>query len=249
MAFGSAAGAHESCRFGFRAAVRALMAQGLTFLPAHNCLVFFSLGSFFFFSSWMNHLFHMGCDGEPFLPKFVSSFSKLQLALITMVTCISAPCQGAPVNANRLRMGKLFLFWLPCKNISADFFLPSLIFPLTVISFHPDEPLGTPLGSTNTKCSRGSLANKPEILTHSLSSNKRIDSKHINHPSSFIQTTAQVARCYCVLVIKQCSLNPKNITNPPLPLNIHNSILRNDKTSKADLEICSQRIRKHKVST
>lgn len=112
MAFGSAAGAHESQRFGFRAAVRALMAERLVFLPAYYCLVgFFSLGSFFF--SWMNHLFHMGCEGKPFLPKFVSFFSKLRLALITMVTCMSAPCQGAPVNSNQLRTGNYSCFyWL-----------------------------------------------------------------------------------------------------------------------------------------
>lgn len=190
----------------------------------------------------------MGCDGKPFLPKFVSFFSKLQLALITMVTCISAPCQGAPVNANQLRTGKLFFFLLAYKNISADFFFPSLVFPLTVISVHADELLGSPLGSTNTKCSRDSLTNKPEILTYSLSSNNRINSKHINHASSSIQRTAQVARGYCVLVIKQCSLNPKNITNSLLPLNIHNSILRNDKTLKGNLGICSQHIRKHNAT-
>lgn len=186
----------------------------------------------------------MGCEGKPFLPKFVSFFSKLRWALITMVTCISAPCQGAPVNANQLRMGKWFLFLLAYKNISADFFFPSLIFPLIVISVHPDELLGTPLSSTNTKCSRDSPSNKPEILTYSLSSNNRIDSKHINHPSSFIQRTAQVARGYCVLVIKQCSLNPKNVTNSLLPLNMHNSILRNDKNLKANLGICSLHIKK-----
>lgn len=198
----------------------------LSFLP---CDLFL-----FLFSSWMNHLFHMGCDGKPFLPKFVIVVSKLQLALITMVTCISAPCQGAPVNANQLRKRKWFLFLLAYKSISADFFFPSLVFSLTVISVHPDELLGSPLGRTNAKCSRDSLANKQEILTFSLSSNNRIDSKHINHPSSFIQRTAQVARGYCVLVIKQCSLNPMNVTNSLLPLNIHNSVLRNDKTSKGN---------------
>lgn len=185
----------------------------------------------------------MGCDGKPFLPKFVSFFSKLQLALITMVTC-----QGAPVNANQLRMGKWFLFLLAYKNISADFFLPKSYFPIDCYFRSSWWTLGTPLDGTNTKCSRDSLANKPEILTYSLSSNTTIDSKHINHPSSFIQRTAQVARGYCVLVIKQCSLNPKNMTNSLFPSNIHNSILRNDKTLKANLGICSQHIRKHNAT-
>lgn len=89
---------------------------------------FFALGSFFF--SWMNHLFHMGYEEKPFLPKFVLFFSKPQLTLITMVTCISAPCQGAWVNANQLRMGKWFLFLLAYRNLSADFFFLNLIFPL-----------------------------------------------------------------------------------------------------------------------
>jgi len=140
------------------------------------------------------------------------------------------------------------LFILTYKSNSADFFFPSLIFTLTIISLHLDELLGTPLGSTKTKCSRDSLANKPEFLTYSLSSNNKIDSKHINHPSSFIQRSAQVARGYCALVIKQCSLNPKNVTDLLLPVSIHNSVLSNEKTLKAYLGICSLYIKKNNAT-
>lgn len=140
MAFVSAAGASMG--------VRDLDSEQLSWLKGWYFFLRVTTLSFlpwdlflFLFSSWMNHLFHMGCDGKPFLPKFVIVVSKLQLALITMVTCISAPCQGAPVNANQLRKRKWFLFLLAYKSVSADFFFPSLVFSLTVISVHPDELL------------------------------------------------------------------------------------------------------------
>lgn len=165
--------------------------------------LFFSfLESFWvFFPSWMNHLSHMGCEGKPFVPKFSSSSSKLQLSLITMVTCCSAPWLGAPVNANQLRTGKGFLFLLTYKKSPHWFLLLKSHFPIDC-SFSFDELLSTALGSANTKCSRGSLANKPKFLTRSLPSKSWIDSKHIHHLSSFIQRTAQVAGDYGIHVIK-----------------------------------------------
>lgn len=49
-------------------------------------------------------------------------------------------------------------------------------------------------------------------------------------------------------MIKQCSLNPKNITNSILPLNIHNSILSNDENLKTSLGICSLHFGKHNTT-
>lgn len=89
-------------------------------------------------------------------------------------------------------------FLYPRSEFPIDFFL----------SVHPDELFWA-------LCRPILIANAPErVCTISQrfwpTTNNRVISKHINHPSSFVQRTVQVAGGSYVLLIKQCSLNTKN---------------------------------------